>query len=86
MERFKLMDLGSKKVMLAFDGSGWRVIESLEVWTTGHCPACGLDTFSFPGAYYTVPRPKNKGKDAVVLCTHAAAEVEEARKCLEARI
>jgi hypothetical protein len=86
MERFKLTDLGNKKVMMAFDGSGWRIIESLEVKLSGNCPACGMDTSSSPGAYYAVPRPKNKGKAALALCTHAPAEVEEARKCLESRI
>jgi len=84
MERFKVTDLGSKKAMMAFDGSGWRIIESLEVKSDGVCPACVLDTATSPAAYYTVPRPKQKGKGAVALCTHALAEVEEARKCLEA--
>ena len=83
MERFKVTDLGSKKAMMAFDGSGWRIIESLEVKSDGVCPACGMDTAASPAAYYTVPRPKHRGKGAVALCTHALAEVAEARKCLE---
>ena len=82
MERFKLTDLGSKKVTMAFDGSGWRIVESLEIKTSGVCPACGMDTTASPAACYSVPRPKHKGKDAIALCTHASAEVEEARKCL----
>jgi hypothetical protein len=85
MERFKLTDLGGKKVIMAFDGSGWRVIESLEVKSSGVCPACGVDTAAAPGAYYAVPRPKHKGKEAVVLCTHQPAEVEEARKVVSSQ-
>ncbi len=83
MERFKVTDLGSKKTMMAFDGSGWRIIDSLEVKSGGVCPACGVDTSTSPAAYYTVPRPKHKGKGTIALCTHALAEVEEARKWLE---
>jgi hypothetical protein len=80
MARFKVTDLGSKQVVMAFDGSGWRVIESLAVKSNGACPACGVDTSATPGAYYSVPRPKHKGKDAAVLCTHQPAEVEEAKR------
>jgi len=80
MERFKLTDLRSKKVTMAFDGSGWRIIESLEIKTRGVCPACGMDTAASPAAYYTVPRPKHKGKDAIALCTHTPTAVEEAKK------
>ena len=86
MERFKLTDLGSKKVIMAFDGSGWRITESFEVKAAGVCPACGGDTAASPAVYYTVPRPKHKGKEPVVLCTHQPAEVEEARKCLASRV
>jgi len=82
MERFKVTDLGGKKVMMGFDGSGWRILESLELTTSGVCPACGMDTATSPAAYYAVPRPKHKGKDAVTLCTHVSAEVEQAKKCL----
>lgn len=80
MERFKLTDLGSKKVTMAFDGSGWRIVDTLAIKASGPCPSCGVDTSTSPSAYYTVPRPKQKGKDAIVLCTHLPAEVEEARK------
>ena len=82
MERFKATGLGSKKVTMAFDGSGWRILESLEIKAEGICPACGMDTATASAAYYTVPRPKQRGKGAVTLCTHQPAEVEEARKCL----
>jgi len=85
MERFKLTDLGSKKLMMAFDGSGWRIIESLEIKTEGVCSACGRDTAASPAAYYTVPRPKHKGKGAIALCTHALAEVEEAKKVVSSQ-
>lgn len=80
MERFKLTDLGSKKVAMAFDGSGWRIVDTLATKSEGPCPSCGVDTSIAPSAYYTVPRPKQKGKDAIILCTHLPAEVEEARK------
>jgi len=85
MERFKLTDLGNKKVMMAFDGSGWRIVESLEIKSGGICPACGVDTSASPAAYYTVPRPKQKGKEAIALCTHRPAEVEEAKKVVRSQ-
>ncbi len=85
MERFKLTDLGSKKLMMAFDGSGWRIIESLEIKTDGVCSACGRDTAAAPAACYTVPLPKHKGKGAIALCTHALAEVEEAKKVVSSQ-
>jgi len=80
MERFKVTDLGGRKAVMAFDGSGWRIIESLEVKSGGVCPACRKDTTTAPAAYYTVPRPKHKGKGAIALCTHAPVEVEEAKR------
>ncbi|HXG21275.1 MAG TPA: hypothetical protein VNN62_19635 [Methylomirabilota bacterium] len=82
MERFKVSDLGAKKVLMAFDNSGWRVIDVLAVKASGACPACGANTALSPGVYYTVPRPKNKGKDALMLCSHAPDEVENAKKIL----
>ena len=59
----------------------------VQVWARvkaedGVCPACGRDTAASPAVYYTVPRPKHKGKEPIALCTHQPAEVEEARKCL----
>ena len=80
MERFRVTDLGHKRALMAFDGSGWRMIESLELKSAGACPACGKDTTTAPAAYYTVPRPKHKGKGAIALCTHAPGEVEEAKR------
>jgi hypothetical protein len=82
MELFKVSDLGGRKVVMAFDGSGWRVTEKVEVRTSGPCPACGVDTSASPGAHYAIPRPENKGKEPVVLCSHEPGEVEQAKKCL----
>jgi hypothetical protein len=39
MERFKVADLGEKRVVMAFDGSGWRITESVEIHAGGVCPA-----------------------------------------------
>lgn len=83
MEHFKVTDLGNKKVVMAFDGSGWRVTESCEIKSNGPCPACGMDTSASSGVYYTVARAKHKGKAPVALCSHEPAWVEEARRCLE---
>jgi hypothetical protein len=82
MERFKVADLGAKKVMMAFDNSGWRIIETLEIKASGVCPTCGVDTAATPGVYYTVPRPRHKGKDALALCSHVPEEVENAKLVL----
>ena len=82
MERFRVTDLGDKKVVMAFDGSGWRITESCEVKTDGPCPACGIDTTAAPGVCYTVARAKQKGKDPLALCSHEPTWVEEARRCL----
>lgn len=85
MARFKLTDLGNKTVVMASDGSGWRIVEAAEVKTAGACPACGVDTAASPGVYYTVPRPRHKGKEPLALCTHQPAEVEEAQQVLAGR-
>src|SRR5262245_24059326 len=85
MERFRVTDLGHKKALMVFDGSGWRIIESLEVKSEGTCPACGKDATTSPAAYYTLPRPKHKGKGAIALCTHAPVEVEEAKKVVSSQ-
>lgn len=82
MERFKVTDLGEKRVVMAFDGSGWRITESVEIHAGGVCPACGTDTQASPGVLYTVPRAKHKGKDPLVRCMHQAEVVEEARRVL----
>jgi hypothetical protein len=82
MERFKVTDLGDKKVVMAFDGSGWRVTEMVELKSNGSCPACGRDTSASPGVYYTVSRAKHKGKEPVCLCIHEPDEVEKARRVL----
>lgn len=80
MGRFKMADLGDKKVVMAFDGSGWRLIEALKVQSSGTCPACGKDTAASPSVSYAVSRAKHKGKEPIILCTHQADVVEEARK------
>jgi len=85
MERFRVTDLGNKKALMAFDGSGWRIIEALELKSEGACPACGKDTALAPAAYYTVPRPKHKGKGALGLCTHVPGEVEEAKRVVRSQ-
>ena len=82
MEHFKITDLGDKKVIMAFDGSGWRIAETCEIKSNGPCPACGVDTIATPGVYYTVARARHKGRAPLVLCSHETTWVEEAKKCL----
>ena len=82
MEHFKTTHLGGKRVVMVFDGSGWRITESCEVKSVGTCPACGVDTTKTPGVFYTIARAKHKGKEPIALCSHESSLVNEARQCL----